>query len=301
MESIGTIFDIKRFAVHDGPGIRTTVFFKGCPLKCWWCHNPEGTSIKPDLMFFEFKCMGCKTCANVCPLNAITFENNTQIIDRTICDYCGKCSNICPTEALKLVGREITADELIHEVEKDILLYDNSGGGVTFSGGDPLFQHQFLKEVLKECKRRDLHTVLDTSGYATEEAFNSVVDYVDLFLYDLKLFDDEEHRKYTGVSNRPIKDNLQRLVSIGRGKDVILRFPIIPGITDTQKNIRDLVEFVSSLKGINEIDLLPFHDVSEKFNRLDLEYKMPVQKAPSKEKLNFIKDSFEKIGLYVKI
>ncbi len=297
----GTVFDIKRFAVHDGPGIRTTVFLKGCPLRCWWCHNPEGISAKPDLMYFEIKCIQCKMCVDSCPINAITFEKNAPIIDRQICDYCGKCTEVCPTGALKLIGSEFTVEELIQEIEKDILLYDNSGGGVTFSGGDPLYQHQFLKEVLQECKKKGIHTVLDTSGCAPKEIFFSVAEYVDLFLYDLKLFDTEKHKKYTGVSNHFIKENLKGLTEIGRGKDVILRFPVITGITDTEENISELVEFVSSLKDIKEINLLPFHDVSEKYKRLDLDYKMPVQHAPSKEKLKFIKESFEKIGLYVKV
>ncbi|WP_422443541.1 glycyl-radical enzyme activating protein [Thermoanaerobacterium sp. DL9XJH110] len=301
MVNDGFIFDIKRYAIHDGPGIRTTVFLKGCPLRCWWCHNPEGISGANELMFFEYKCMRCETCNRVCEIGAITFESNIQHIDRQICSYCGNCAGACPTGALLLVGRGITVDELMKEIEKDILFYDNSGGGVTFSGGEPLFQHQFLREALKECKKRDLHTVLDTSGYAPKDVFSSVLDYVDVFLYDLKLADEEEHKKYTGVSNNLIKDNLRMLVDAGRGKDVILRFPVIPGITDTEKNIDGLVEFVSSLKGINEIDLLPFHDVSEKYNRLGKEYKMSIRQAPPREKLKYIKERFEEIGLYTKI
>lgn len=301
MSNNGFIFDIKRYAIHDGPGIRTTVFLKGCPLKCWWCHNPEGISAVNELMFFEYKCIQCQTCARVCPDGAITFENNIQHINRQICNYCELCSKYCPTEALKLVGRGITVEELMKEIEKDLLFYDNSGGGVTFSGGEPLFQHKFLTEALKECKKRDVHTVLDTSGYASREAFASVLDYVDIFLYDLKLADDEEHIKYTGVSNKQIKDNLRMLVDKGRGSDTILRFPVIPGITDTEKNIDGLVEFVSSLKGINEIDLLPFHDVSEKYSRLGKEYKTPVREAPPRERLKHIKEKFEKIGLCVKV
>jgi len=301
MGNNGLIFDIKRYAIHDGPGIRTTVFLKGCPLKCWWCHNPEGISSRPVLMFFEYQCMSCKTCARVCPIGAITFENSTHHINRQICNNCGICSSACPTGALKLIGREITIEELMEEVEKDILLYDNSGGGVTFSGGEPLFQHQFLIEALKECKKRGIRTVLDTSGYAPKDVFLSVMDYVDVLLYDLKLAKNEEHIIYTGVSNVLIKNNLHMLSDRGRGKDVILRFPIIPGITDTEENIDGLVEFVSLLKGIHKIDLLPFHDVSEKYNRLDIEYKMPPREAPSQEKLKHIKERFEDIGIYVKV
>ncbi|MDI3480600.1 MAG: pyruvate formate lyase activating enzyme [Tepidanaerobacteraceae bacterium] len=297
----GLIFDIKRYAVHDGPGIRTTVFFKGCPLKCWWCHNPEGISQQKSLMYFEYKCMQCRICVGVCPNGAISFENGVHYIDRSRCNNCGICSEACPTEALRHAGKMITVEELMREIEKDVLLYDNSGGGVTFSGGEPLMQHTFLKEALMECRKRDIHTALDTSGYAPERIFSSVVDYVDVFLYDLKLADEEEHMKYTGVSNNLIKENLRLLSDMGRGRDIILRFPVIPGITDTQKNVEGLAEFVSTLKGINEIDLLPFHDISEKYNRLGIEYKMLVRQAPPQEKLMHIKQTFEKIGLYVKI
>jgi pyruvate formate lyase activating enzyme len=297
----GVIFDIKRYAIHDGPGIRTTVFLKGCSLKCRWCHNPEGISPTKELMLYEYKCMHCKTCEKACPINLITFEKNTPIINRQSCNYCGICQDACPTEALTLVGKEVTVEELMKEIEKDTLYYDNSGGGVTFSGGDPLFQHQFLKEALKECKKMGIHTTLDTSGYASEEIFSSVLDYVDLFLYDLKLAEEEEHKKYTGVSNKIIKNNLQMLIDAGRGEDVIMRFPVIPGITDTEKNIDDLVEFVSSRKGVNEINLLPYHDISEKYKRLGKEYKMTVQEAPSPAKLEYIKQRFEAIGLYVKV
>jgi len=301
MAKNGFIFDIKRYAVHDGPGIRTTVFFKGCPLRCWWCHNPEGISNTKALMFFEYKCMKCRTCAQVCPADAITFENDVQHIDRQRCDACGICYDTCPTEALKIAGSEITVEELMKQIERDVLLYDNSGGGVTFSGGEPIVQHEFLKEVLMECKKRDIRTALDTSGYAPENVFSSVIDYVDVFLFDLKLGDSEEHKKYTGASNDLIKHNLRMLADTGRGNDVFLRFPVIPGITDTEKNIDNLTEFVSSLKNIHEIDLLPFHDISEKYNRLGIEYKMPVRQAPPQERLMHIKQRFEDIGIYVKI
>ncbi|SHF16393.1 pyruvate formate lyase activating enzyme [Desulfofundulus australicus DSM 11792] len=301
MTGEGLIFDIKRFAIHDGPGIRTTVFMKGCPLRCWWCHNPEGIRPVCEPMYFEYKCIECGTCAGVCPTGAIVPEKGAPYLDREKCTGCGVCSEACPTGALKLAGRTITVEELLQELERDVLFYDNSGGGVTFSGGEPLMQHRFLVEALRECKRRDLSTALDTSGYAAGDVFAAVLDYVDVFLFDLKLADDGEHRKYTGVSNVPIRNNLRMLADTGRGGDVILRLPVVPGITDTEKNIEGFLEFVVSLKGIRRVDLLPFHDVSEKYCRLGREYKMPACGAPAPERLRYIKECFERAGFSVKI
>ncbi|MCS7136644.1 MAG: glycyl-radical enzyme activating protein [Aigarchaeota archaeon] len=297
----GRIFDIESYAIHDGPGIRTTVFMKGCPLRCWWCHNPEGIDFSKNLMYFDYKCIRCKTCMKACPTNAISFNGEEHIINRTYCSRCGICAERCPTGALRLVGYDITVYELVREIEKDVLLYDRSGGGVTFSGGEPLFQPLFLKEVLKECKNRGIHVALDTTGYAPPEIFRSFIDIVDLFLYDIKLLDDKEHIKYTGVSNEPIKKNLMTIVERGKGNAVILRFPVIPGITDTEKNLNELLVFLSELKGIDEIDILPFHDVNEKYERLGIEYKMKGFRAPSKEKLIYIKEKLEGAGFFVKI
>jgi len=297
---LGLIFDVQRYSIHDGPGIRTTVFFKGCPLRCWWCHNPEGIDSGKELMYFEYKCMHCGSCAHVCPMGAIEFDG-IPIIRRSMCIACGSCSAFCPSDALKLIGKGYTVGELMKEIERDVLYFDNSGGGVTFSGGEPLYQHEFLLEVLKECKKIDIHRTLDTSGIAPQEVLASVADYVDLFLYDLKLIDEKEHIKYTGVSNAQIKENLRFLVDHGRAKDVIIRFPVIPEITDTADNVEALAEFISSMKGLKEIDLLPFHDVSEKYNRLDKDYKMTVHKSPLRERLLAIKERFEGMGLYVKV
>lgn len=301
MAAKGYIFDIKRYAVHDGPGIRTTVFFKGCPLKCRWCHNPEGISTHDELMHFEYKCMHCKTCEAVCEFNAVSSDDGIKQIDRALCSRCGICAQTCPTSAMTIVGRYVTSKEIIDEVERDILFYDNSGGGVTFSGGEPLLQHSFLLELLHECKDRGLHTVLDTSGFSTGHILSSVMDLVDVFLYDIKLSDDDQHKKYTGVTNIVIKDNLRMLTEAGRGKDIILRLPVIPDITDTEENIDGTIEFISTLKGINEIDLLPYHDVSEKYRRLGMEYMMHTHETPPKERLLNIKERFEKLGLYVKL
>ncbi|WP_232054759.1 glycyl-radical enzyme activating protein [Thermococcus sp. 2319x1] len=298
----GIIFDIKRYAIHDGPGIRTTIFMKGCPLRCWWCHNPEGISPKPDIMYFSFKCIHCHTCVKACPENAVSFdENEIQHIDREKCTGCGICAELCPTNALRLVGKVVTVEELIREIEKDIKFHDSSNGGVTFSGGEPLFQPKFLKETLKECKRRYIHTTVDTSGYAPTKVMEEVIPYTDLFLYDLKLFDEKEHVKYTGVPNELIKKNLKLLSE--KKANVILRFPVIPGITDTEWNVKGWARFLSELdlSSIQEIDLLPYHDVGEKFNRLGREYKMEVHHAPSDEALKWIKEEFESLGPKVKI
>lgn len=298
----GVIFDIKRYAIHDGPGIRTTVFLKGCPLRCWWCHNPEGMSPVPDIMYFEFKCIHCHTCARVCPQKAINFDaDDVQHIDRERCTRCGLCSDLCPTSALRLAGRKVSVEELMGEIERDVKLYDGSEGGVTFSGGEPLFQPKFLKEVLSECRRRYIHTAVDTSGYAPREVLKAVMPYTDVFLYDLKLYDEREHEKYTGVPNGIIKDNLRYLAESGRAGDVILRFPVIPGITDTEWNVRGWARFLEGLGEFREIDLLPFHDVGEKFQRLGREYRMEVHHMPPEETLNWIKEEFEAIGLRVKV
>ena len=200
-----------------------------------------------------------------------------------------------------MIGREMGAAELVRDNEKDVEQIDNSLCGVTFSGGEPLFQPAFLRESLVRCKERGIHTALETSGHAASDTFESIIDHVDLFLFDLKLIDDAGHRKYTGISNRLIKENLTTLVRRRRGRDVILRFPVIPGINDTEKNVAELLAFVADLEGIKEVDLLPYHDVSEKYRKLGMEYRMDAHVAPSKDSLASIKERFERAGLRVKM
>ena len=296
----GVVFDIQRFAIHDGPGIRTLVFMKGCPLRCWWCQNPEGLFTSKSLGYFEYRCIQSKRCIQSCPLHALSFDGDGLAIDRMACNECALCVEACPSGALSMAGREIDVKELMREIEKDTLLFDYSGGGVTFSGGEPLFQPAFLRESLIQCRARGIHTALETSGYAPPETFESTIDYVNLFLFDLKLLDDSEHRKYTGVSNGVIKRNLTTIVTRKRGEDVILRFPVITGINDTEKNVEEFLSFMQGLDGITEVDLLPYHDVSEKYRRLGLRYQMNTRTAPSEEKLNYIKKRLEQAGLRVK-
>lgn len=252
-------------------------------------------------MFFGYKCTKCNLCIDVCPQKAITSTSEGIAINRAICDKCSKCSEICPADALVTIGKEITVEELLGAIDRDLLLYDTSGGGVTFSGGEPLAQPVFLKESLKRCKTNEIHTAIETSGYTSKEVWASIIKEVDLFLYDLKLVDDNEHREYCGVSNKSIFNNLGALVEEGRGRDVIIRFALIPGITDTERNISALVQFLRDLRGVNEIDLLPYHDVGEKYARLGMEYRMKAQVAPPESTVRYIKERLEKIGMLVKI
>jgi pyruvate formate lyase activating enzyme len=247
----GIIFDIKRFALHDGPGIRTTVFFKGCPMKCPWCHNPESQKKCPERV-----------------------ANN------------GK---------KEIIGVKRSVDEIIAEIEKEVVFYDESQGGVTFSGGEPLVQPRFLRALLKECRKRDIHTTLDTTGYVSLKTFKSIIDKVDMFLYDLKIMNDQKHIEYTGVSNRPVIENLKILSK--KGKKVIIRFPVIPGITDTEENIKAVGKFVSSLNNIEKIDLLPYHRIAEgKYLQLKKDNKMKEMKVlpHSADQMDKIQRLFEK-------
>jgi pyruvate formate lyase activating enzyme len=293
------VFDIQRFAIHDGPGIRTMVFMKGCPLRCWWCQNPEGLSTSKSLAYFEYRCVGTRRCLQACPSRALTLQGNGLNVNRAACDCCALCAEACPSGALSVAGREVGVEELMGEVERDVLLFDNSGGGVTLSGGEPLFQPAFLGAFLVECRLRGIRTALETSGYASPRVFDSIMDYVDLFLFDVKLIDDAEHRKYTGVSNVVIKRNLTELAFRGRGEDVVLRLPVITGVNDTKENIEGLLAFVSGLDGIKKVDLLPYHDVSEKYARLGLRYKMRTHVAPSDDSLKRIREKLEGAGLTV--
>ncbi len=241
------IFDIQRNSFVDGPGIRTTVFFKGCNLRCKWCHNPESQSFDKQMMFYKDKCTGCGKCREVCP-------NHLQS-----CDFCGKCELYCPADARKVCGREYTPAEVFAEVIKDKAFYDNSGGGVTFSGGECMLQLDFLCEILEKCKSAGIHTAVDTAGNVPWESFEKILPFTDLFLYDIKAFDAELHRKGTGVSNELILENLKNLS--GRA-DIIVRIPVIGGYNDNDEEIRQIADFLKQIK-IIKAELLPYHAMGE--------------------------------------
>jgi pyruvate formate lyase activating enzyme len=261
----GLIFDIKRYALHDGPGIRTTVFLKGCAANCWWCHNPESQAL------------GIEKSIRINRFDQSTIEEE------------------------EIIGRKMSVDELMIEICKDQVFYDESGGGVTFSGGEPLMQPKFLREILKRCNESGLRTTLDTTGSAPEDVFKSIIDFVDLFLYDIKFIDDRLHQKYAGVSNLNILRNLQTLVKQKRA--VALRFPVIPGITDQEKNIEEILQFVLNLnQGDMQIDLLPYHKIARhKYEKLNKDYLMGKTQVPTSGHMDSLKKKFERAGLQVTI
>jgi pyruvate formate lyase activating enzyme len=294
------IFNIEKYAIHDGPGIRTTVFFKGCPLRCWWCHNPEGQRIKPELIYRENRCIGCGECVKTCRRKALFLHSSHVTLNRESCNTCGICAQVCPSEALSIAGKEMSAEEMIREIERDEVFYDESKGGVTFSGGEPLVQPSFLNAILQECKARKIHTTLDTSGYASQKIIDKIRGKVDLFLYDIKTMDEADHRKYTGVSNKPILRNLEWLAK--NRSNIVISLPIIPDVNDDEGNILRTGEFISSLPSVEQVSLLPYHKAGvAKYKNLGRSYRLNTMHSPLSGKTNMIKDKLEAFGLKVKI
>jgi pyruvate formate lyase activating enzyme len=280
----GTIFDIKRFAVHDGPGIRTTVFFKGCPLRCLWCHNPESMKIEPQIVFFESKCIGCGECFKRCPNGAIEATPEGRKYHRDKCTLCGTCVKYCYAEATVMEGKIVSVEEVIEEIKKDIPFYENSGGGVTLSGGEPTMQPEFCVAVLRESKKAGMHTALDTSGYAKWEVFREIMEYVDLVLYDIKHMDPSKHKEYTGLPNDIILANLEKLDELDI--PIEIRMPMIPGMNDSEDNLSAASQFLSEMKNVERIKLLPYHRLGEgKYERLDMEYKLKDIEPPDTSRM----------------
>lgn len=254
----------------------------------------------PELMFRENRCVDCEECVSACPTEALSIKSGKKlIIDRKSCNLCGKCVQKCPTDALSMVGKETGVDEVMKEVEKDSAFYEESKGGVTISGGEPLHQIDFLNAILDECKKKNVPTAVDTSGYASYEDIENIKENVDLFLYDIKMMDEKKHRQYTGVSNKQILENFKRLAEDGR--DLFVRFPVVPGINDGQSNVSKTADFILSC-GVKRIWLLPYHRAGiEKYRSLGRDYRLKLMKSPTEQRLNLIKEQLEGLGLSVKV
>jgi pyruvate formate lyase activating enzyme len=251
------VFDIARFAIHDGPGVRTTVFLKGCPLRCVWCHNPESMGPDPELAFSAGDCIGCGACVGICPQGVHTLHAGRHTLDRRRCVACGACVGACPATALEMIGRRMSIEEVMGEVLKDKTFYAHSGGGITLSGGEPMSQFAFTRALLRRARREGLHTCLDTSGAAAWPQFSEILPWVDLFLYDIKAFDERTHLRLTGASNRRILHNLRRLHAAGA--KIRLRLPLVPGLNTSARQLAAYGGLAASLPGIDGVDVLPYH------------------------------------------
>lgn len=270
----GLVFNIQRYSIHDGPGIRTTVFLKGCPLSCSWCHNPEGLSPEPEVLIVHDRCRDCGACVRACPRPPALRPDGRGRTNRLACRHCGRCVEACLAGARRLVGEKMTVEDVVSRVERDVPFYEETGGGVTFSGGEPLAQGEFLLACLGACRDRRIATAVDTSGAGERDLVLDVASLTDVFLYDVKILDETEHVKRTGVPLAPLVENLKALD--GAGATIVVRFPLVPGVTDGRRNIEALGRLAASLENAREVHVLPFHrTASDKYARLgrDWEHK----------------------------
>lgn len=289
---MGIIFALKRFEIHDGDGVRTTLFLKGCPLRCKWCHNPEGISPRPQLSYLSEKCIGCGECAAVCPLHTVNGDGHR--FDRTRCVGCGRCEAVCLGGALRQYGREVTAEEILPALLEDRDFYRYSGGGVTLSGGEPLLQAVFCAELLERLKAEGINTAVDTCGLVAKEQLALVIPYTDTFLFDLKAMDEAVHIRCTGASNRLILKNLQELDHLG--KAIEIRIPYVPGLNDGE--MEAIGRFLSGLHSVRKIKLLPYHDYAvSKYRSLGLAEPLPGCHPPRREEIDRVVAAFEHLGL----
>lgn len=294
--SEGWVYDIQRFSLHDGPGIRTTVFLKGCSLKCVWCHNPESQFSLPEIAEFKDRCMGCGRCIEVCPQKAIT--ETKWSIDRETCTRCGRCAEVCPSGARKIMGKKMGAEDVLREVRKDKLFYKNSGGGMTLSGGEPLRQALFSRQLLRMCKKENIHTAIETCGYTNWSNFNKILPFTDLVFYDVKHINPLRHKVFTRKSNELILENLRKMVE--EGANIVIRIPLIPGYNDAEGDIMATAEFLKSLKYIKRIELLSYHKLGEaKYDRIGREYGLTIN-PPGEDRINKTKELLESYGFEVK-
>lgn len=295
------IFDIKRYAINDGPGIRIVIFLKGCNLNCAWCHNPESISAQQERMYAPAKCIRCGTCVEACTKKAITLTPEGIVTDTELCKLCGTCAEVCPTKAIEMSGKAATVAEVMAEIEKEQVFFDQSGGGVTFSGGEPMLHHEFLIQLLDECGRRKIHRAVDTAGLVNTGILLEVAKRTDLFLYDLKMMDSEKHRKWIGVPNEKILENLKVLAETGA--NIIIRIPLIGGVNDDLENMTETARFVYELSGEKKVvNLLPYHKIAQtKYQKLGRPADFHLLEEPSKEVQTRAVSIFKQLGLEASI
>ncbi|ABA88642.1 glycerol dehydratase-activating enzyme, putative [Syntrophotalea carbinolica DSM 2380] len=299
----GLVFDIQKFAIHDGGGIRTLVFLKGCPLVCPWCSNPESLAGKPEITFVSNNCIGCGKCLEVCKAGAIRKDETGAkglIIDRDRCTLCGQCAKFCYAGAINIIGRYLSVPELVTMIERDRKFYEQSNGGVTFSGGEPTAQPEFLKAALQAIQARGIHTAIETSSFVAWETFASILENVDLVLTDIKHMDDAEHKRLTGVSNKVILENIRNISRLGI--PIKIRLPLIPGFNDSDRNLAATAEFVEQLSNVQSLDILPYHRLGEmKWGQLGQDYSLTGVPALTLEDVESRIQPFKDRGLNISI
>lgn len=295
--STGLIFDIKKYAINDGPGIRMTIFFKGCNLDCQWCHNPESLSPKVQKMYNASKCIGAVKCLDNCPNDALVLTEDGIVTDFEACNLCGKCAEVCPTKAFEMLGSNIPISELMKKIDNEAIFFDQSGGGVTFSGGEPLMHSDYLLKALKECGKRMYHRVVDTTAFANLDTLLKVADNCEMFLIDLKLIDSQKHKEFTGVSNDKILSNIRELAKTNC--EILFRMPLIKGVNSDELNIMETAQFINSLEGNrNRINLLPYHKVAEnKLVKMGKSEDFIEFESPSNDLINSIISVFKKYDI----
>ena len=311
MNTTGLIFNIQRFSIHDGPGIRTTVFFKGCSLRCFWCHNPEGRRSHPEIQYFPERCIGCGECLDRCLHQAHTLKDGIHLYLREICTNCGTCTDTCYANALELTGKYLTIDEVMEEILRDRMFYETSQGGVTLSGGEPVLQSKFAKEILRRSKKEDLHTAIETCGNYLWRELESLLPFIDLIMMDIKLIDPARHKSACGKTNERILANARRLALTD--KPIIFRTPIVPTVNDTFEDVGAVVKFVQSMVELRvknnngkgqwteiQFELLPFHRLAaDKYRSLGMEYHARNLEPPSKDRMQELAKIAEIEGMEV--